>query len=260
MLKLVYEALDRQRRPLRQYNFLVFPRSKVVFARIPGAPFRAMLPVLAEWAGVPTGSLKNAEECDQISALWNGDMEPRTARQLKRLYPDFPVIAVVQTPEERLAACYKDVVLSDDPLPAFFAEKRFSKHMSPGEFALKICTLSDLGADNRVRSQHSILSYRGRFMPDAVVPLDDLPGAWPGLRANLDLPQKMQAGPGSAQPSIPADTDSTLLTAFREPHVEQAIRRKYKLDLATFFSRQNDNRSKGARRLNASARLASSQL
>jgi len=260
MLKLVYEALDRQKRPLRQYNFLVFPRSKVAFARIPGAPFRAMIPVLAEWAGVSPERLKGAAECDQLAALWNGEMEPRTARQLKRLYSDFPVFAVVQTPEERLASCYEDVCLSSDPLPAFFAEKRFSKQMTTGEFALKICALTDLGADNRIRSQHAILSHRGRFVPDVVVTLDDLASAWPGLRAELNLARQNSASHTFAHPTVQPSYDDNVLAALREPHVERAINRRYKLDQAKFFGRINDSRSDGPRRLDAAPRLASSQL
>ncbi|GGB54375.1 hypothetical protein GCM10011316_28030 [Roseibium aquae] len=235
MLSLVYDALDRQKRPLRHYNFLVFPKAGVAFARIPGAPFRAMLPVLADLADVGSCAAAASADCDKVTALWNGNMEPRTARQLKRLYPDFPVFAVVQSPVERMCSVYQDLFLGPDPLPAFFAEKRFSKQMTPAEFAARVCALPDLRADNRIRTQMAILSYRGRFIPDLVLKLDDLTKEWPQKAKDLQSNGQPLAEKISARPQTQPRPDPELLDIFSSRALQAPIQRRYRADLISFF-------------------------
>ncbi|MBO6757122.1 MAG: hypothetical protein JJ902_12405 [Roseibium sp.] len=246
MLSVVYEVLDRQKRPLRNHHYLAFPKAGLAFAKIPGAPFEAMRPVLEQLGGID-GTRHDALAADARGAhVWHGDTALLTARELKRRHPDFPVFTVIQSPAERLARCYEVLIQGPEPLPAFFAERRFDKSMPLAKFVEQVAVIPDMRADNLVRSQTAILSYRGRLVPDLVLEINRLEADWWRLE---DLVQDRSGRTIISGPqAVPVPSPSTL-ARLQADDMTAAIARRYKADLARFFSvgRRTDERIQKSR-------------
>ncbi|WP_417670491.1 hypothetical protein [Roseibium sp.] len=166
MLRVLYQSIDRHRRPLRDHHYLAFPKFGIAYARVPGAPYQAVAPLIDHLSTADTNAFRTAASTAR-SCAWSGTMDLLTARELKRRHPEFPVFTVVQSPGERIASAYQTVIEdADSLLPTYFSENQFDKDMSLLEFIDRACLSRDMSADNLLRSQASILKYRGQLVPD----------------------------------------------------------------------------------------------
>ena len=240
MLLALYNAFDRRRRPLRNHHFMVFPKAQLVYARVPGAPTTAVRPVLEILSGqsVKAGATP-VPDTDELP-LWEGDVELLTARELSKRYPDFPVFTVVQTPFARIAACYEDLILSDAPLPAFFVENHFWKSMPLDQFLERAVETSDLQADNFLRSQASILSYKGALVPTLVLDLDRLSADWSKLRSLAQRQSGLDIGNGPA--AVAVSYEKTLEAVENAP-LSRLLLKRYRKDYRFFFDPSNHSKA-----------------
>ncbi|MTH95426.1 hypothetical protein [Roseibium sp. RKSG952] len=172
MFGAVYNLLDKKRRPLRHHTFMVFPEIGIAYGRIPGDPFLMALPIITALKGGRSVRAKHAFNCASASEVWQSDVELLTAREYVRKYPGMPTFSFIQSPLARIVSCYENVILGDMALPAYFEEKRFVKSMPIAAFAAKVAALPDLHADNLIRSQTAILSYRNKIIPDLLIDID----------------------------------------------------------------------------------------
>lgn len=231
MLQAVYNAYDKRKRPLRNHNFLVFPEFKLSFGWIAGGPFKTAMPLIAALAGQKTSS--NATAKLRLPD-WAADVELVTSRELAKRYCDFTVFAFVQHPLHRLVCCYRDLILGDGPLPAYFDQQRFSKDMPIAAFAARVASLPDLRTDNLIRSQASLLSHKHRLITDVLVDVDcpsvglsRIAGRIGGRFVDMIAPINYSA------------THQMLLGELRRSGAEPLVLKRYSRDLDLLADRQN---------------------
>ncbi|MEJ8476014.1 sulfotransferase family 2 domain-containing protein [Roseibium algae] len=246
MLKALYSVYDRRRRPLRDHHYMVFASIGIAYARVPGDSFKAISKLICRLAGTSSVDLGNTTE-PLNSDAWNSDMELLTARELKRRHPDFIVFTVVQPPEERVASAYNTIIQSQDPLPAYFEANQFSKSMSLESFTSRIAGLSDTVADNLLRSQASILSYRSNIVPGMVVELSELRRSPEHLLNYLrehtgkDHMSRKQTHKELNLDNIKFDVpgpDQHHLQTLASLPMQDLLRQRYQMDYRLFFSAQ----------------------
>ncbi|WP_153769317.1 hypothetical protein [Labrenzia sp. CE80] len=236
MLNTLYSVYDRQRRPLRDHHFMVFPDVGLAYARIPGDPYRAVTGILDRLV-VGSGSSGTAADDAQGIDSWVGDIEILTARQLKRRFPNLCTFAVVQSPAERILSAYQSLIEGDTSLPTYFDLNRFDKSMSLVDFVSHVAAIGDMGTDNLLRSQAAILSHRSRLVPDIVVDLASLAHTPATLLDQL-----------SDRATSPIDlTNIEFDVPGRDPEhweimqglaVRAALKQRYKKDYRMFFEEQ----------------------
>lgn len=192
----------------------------------------AVRPVLEILSGRGDKSTTTPEIYAEEQLLWEGDVELLTARELKRRYPGFPVFTVVQTPFARVAACYEDLILSDAPLPAFFVENHFQKSMPLDKFLELVVETSDLQADNFLRSQASILSYKGALVPTLVLDFDKLSAGWIELRSLAKQQSGFDIGD---EPIATAASYEKTLKAIEDTPLSGRLLKRYRKDYRLFF-------------------------
>ncbi len=247
MLHALYTAYDRRRRPLREHHYMVFPDAGLAYARVPGDPVRAMSPLISRLAECTVGT--STSNLKQVTRdVWNGDTELLTARELKRRHPDFFVFAVVQSPIERVASTYRSVIEEKGDLPTYFRLNQFTKDMSIGEFVSQLSAHGDMGADNLLRSQSAILSYRSALVPDLIIDLESLLRNPDGLLKPLAHHSRHRLDLGDM--TFPAqDANGEHLTILRrQPHRDQ-IRQRYQNDYRLFFKENESSPAAPGKRM-----------
>lgn len=239
MLNRVYSILDKRIRPLRNHVYLAFPKHNIAYVRIAEPAFQMLRPVLHRLAGTEP-LLPACEDDSQLldgteRLLFHGDVELLTARELKRRYPHMKVVAWVQDPLHRLAYCYDKVILKSETLPAYYAERHFSKSMTVREFVGQVATISDLEADNLFRSQSAFLSYKGTLTADLVLRIEDFETALAQFLDHGALgPLPVPAAPYRPTDFVCAET----LQALEDPTLATHLRLRYRGDYDAFYSRE----------------------
>ncbi|MBD8878784.1 sulfotransferase family 2 domain-containing protein [Roseibium polysiphoniae] len=238
MLNTLYSVYDRQRRPLRDHHFMVFPDVGLAYARIPGDPYRAVTGILNRLVAGSTPEGTSDDSAQGIDS-WVGDIEIVTARQLKRRFPDFCTFAVVQSPAERILSAYQCLIEGDTSLPTYFDLNRFDKSMSLLDFVSHVAAIGDMGTDNLLRSQSAILSHRSKLVPDIVVDLASLAHT-PG--ALLDQLSDRATSPidlTNVEIDVP-DHDPENWEIMQGLAVRAALKQRYKKDYRMFFEEQTE--------------------
>lgn len=233
MLHALYTAYDRRRRPLREHHYMVFPDAGLAYARVPGDPVHAMSPLISRLAELSVGtSNPGSQPADR--AVWNGDTELLTARELKRRHPDFFVFAIVQSPIERVASTYRTIIEAKGALPTYFRLNQFTKDMSIGQFVAHLSAHGDMGADNLLRSQAAILSYRSALVPNLIIDLKSLsqdPGRLLGA-----LAQHSKIKIAFEDLTFPAqEANSEHVAILHRQPLRDHIRQRYQHDYRLFF-------------------------
>lgn len=208
---------------------MVFPEASVIYARVPGAASRSILPVLKRLCGHPAAA-EPTPTCDDVG-LWDGNVELLNARELRHRFAELPIFTVVQDPLARIADCYETVIQGTAPLPAFFEANGFAKSMPLEDFLAKTADLSDLPADNMLRSQASILSFKGELLPTLVLDMAHFTDRWKKLRTLIE--QQSGIDIGANCPGKEADNPYRA-TIERSPHVGR-LKKRYRKDYQLFF-------------------------
>lgn len=239
MLNRVYSIFDKRIRPLRNHVYLAFPKHNIAYARVAEPAFQMLRPVLHRLAGtealLPARQRATREVAGTERLLFHGDVELLTARELKRRHPDMKVVAWVQDPAHRLAYCFERVIQTDEPLPAYYAERHFTKDMTPEAFVGQIAAISDLEADNLFRSQSASLTYKGLLTADLVFKLEEFEQSVATFFRESAL-----GGPTlSPAPYLPSNfVSGRTLKAFADNGLIRKLRRRYRSDYTLFYSRE----------------------
>jgi hypothetical protein len=142
------------------------------------------------------------------------------------------VAAWVQDPMHRLAYCYEKVILSSDPLPAYYEERQFSQDMTPQQFVAHVASISDLEADNLFRSQTAALTYKGVLTADLVLQLEDFDRSFAKFLSESSLRLRSK---DRVSYHVGNFVSRETLQSFTEDRLVQQLRRRYKTDYDLFY-------------------------
>ncbi len=253
MLKTVYNAYDRTRRPLREHHYIAFPALGIAYGRI---PFAEPVSIHKTLAKLGAEIQRNADPLLSQSQNktpppgcgvsgetqgWGDGAELLTARQLQRRYPDIFVFAVVRNPIDRLMACYFANIKTRPSVSASYQRRGFHPQMTFEEFVFRASSISDLRAENHFRSQTSILTHKKALVPTLILRFEQISSEWEKLRAAIQRASKHDIGPYS-EAVKPEDAVSQALSAPTssaravDRRVITMIQRRYRDDLQHFYA------------------------
>lgn len=140
----------------------------------------------------------------------------------------------VRHPVARLYSCWNNKVVENEELGAQFLRMGITQNMDFDDFAACVAATPDHQADIHVRSQASILTWRGRVVPSFVGRVESVEADWETVRSSVAdrtgvdmgalLKRNVRVGAGLEV----ADTIA--------PKTQDLIRRRYAEDFRLFYA------------------------
>ncbi|MBC2859623.1 sulfotransferase family 2 domain-containing protein [Stappia sp. 28M-7] len=261
MLKAIFHAYLRRRRPLRDHNFLVLPHLGLAYGRCPNSASEdirhALLHLTSnteqdpfEDDGFDDGFDDEFEDdgCEDgchdaqagdasayatgTLASWADGLNLLSGRQLVRRHPGALVFSVVRDPLTRLAACFHRMRTETAPPPG--ADRAFRPGDDFAGFVARVCAMPDWKSPNAYRSQTAILTHKARLLPSRVLRHETGEADWQDLRSELSQACGVDIGPlpGIRDPHAGA---IAALVAEIEPALRLSVRRRYAADYRNFY-------------------------
>lgn len=232
MLKSIYTALDRSRRPLRDRHCVLVAEKDIAIIRIPHAASMLLRHPL-EYLTSSNEGTPTARSSKNLGGWIDGTQLISLRELLHRPTPVFS-FAIIRHPGHRLAACYRRQIEERDTVSDVWKLRGFRGDMNFEEFVQRACMIGDTRADNHTRSQTSLLSRKGAVISAQLVRAERLATDWEGLRSLLAKMELADIGPC---PEI--DKGSVLEDAMRYdalPLVEKRrIHCRYSADFQQFY-------------------------
>jgi len=227
---------------MHDHHYLVIPEVGLAYGRCPNAATdgirRALLKLTRQY---PTG-LDNPDHATAPEpryatgtlTTWADGLVLLSARQLTRRYPDAIVFAAVRDPIARLAACYIRDLDRGHAIPPSGVYLGLQPGMSFTAFAARVCAIPDERSSNAYRSQASILTHKGRMLPDHVVRHENRIEDWARLRTRVERCCSVDIGP-LAPPQDAEEREIAEVVATLDPTLTNALRHRYRRDFALFY-------------------------
>ena len=250
VFRAIRKAYERRRRPMYEHHYLVIADIGLAYGRCPNAANtgirRSLLSLTQRFpqdtsgtAHIPAPGCTGSYVTGTL-ANWADGLELLSARQLTRLYSDIFVFAAVRDPVSRLAACYLRDLDGGRSIPASGVYYGFRPNMSFAAFAARVCDIPDEKSSNGYRSQASILTRKGRLVPDFIVRHEHAEHDWPILRTTIERHCRVDIGPLNTRDEEEETQIKDLVTQL-DPAIVYALKQRYRKDLELFYS--NDSAS-----------------
>ncbi|MEJ1161970.1 sulfotransferase family 2 domain-containing protein [Prosthecomicrobium sp. N25] len=185
--------------PGREAHFVVVPRLRLVYARVPKVANTAVRSLLADHVDRTAGPAPPPNK----DSFWRGDgaVDGRIVSGAEVLgrYGDHLCFTIVRDPFDRLVSCWSDMIARPAAILPNLDRLGFRRGMEFGDFVERVARIPDRAADLHFRSQASIVSARGRVVPSLVGRMETIGTDWERVRAAVlertgtdlgSLPQK----------------------------------------------------------------------
>ncbi|MXN64551.1 hypothetical protein GR183_06510 [Stappia sp. GBMRC 2046] len=232
MLKSIYIALDRSRRPLRDRYCALVAEKDIALIRIPHAA--SMLQRHPLEYLVNGNDDRSPPASTRSKNGWIDGTQLVSPRELINRRNPALAFAIIRHPGHRLAACYRRQILERDTISDAWMLRGFRIDMSFHEFVRRACIIGDTRADNHTRSQTSLLSHKGNMLSAKLLRAEHLADDWENLRAALSRSRFSDVGPCPDIDEEKAFEDASLYDAL--PQVEKhRIGTRYFDDFQRFY-------------------------
>jgi dermatan 4-sulfotransferase 1 len=225
--------------PGRDAHFVVVPRLKLVYGRVPKVANTAIRSVLAGHVDLVEGT----ELPSNRDRFWQGegalDGKLVSAAAVRERYADHLVFTVVRDPFDRLVSCWSDMIAAPKIFLPNLARLGFAPGMDFATFVDRVVRIPDRAADLHFRSQASLVTARGTLVPTIVGRFESLPADWARVRAEVarrsgtdlgDLPEK----------NVRRRDRSDVRRLFDDPRLVARVRARYADDFRLFYPSRSD--------------------
>ena len=232
MLKTIYAAFDRNRRPLRDRHCVLLAERDIAFIRIPHAASMLARHPLDHLISGSDG--RSAPDPTTSRLGWIEGTRLVSPRELLlRPDPAF-TFAIIRHPGHRLAACYRKQIEERDAVSDAWMLRGFRSGMGFQEFVQRACSIGDTRADNHTRSQTALLSHKGNMLAARLLRAERLAADWEALRAELFGARLADIGPCPDIDEATTLEDASQYDAL--PRLEKRrIRSRYAADFQSFY-------------------------
>ncbi len=206
---------------------------KVAYARVPKAANTSIKIALSEALGLaplPGSPRATDEYWREVAPDMVGFVTPK-AFASRPQYEGYFCFAVTRDPISRVVSCYKNKIIKNDTMTSSLQAAGFRLNMSFPEFVEVLAGTQDDACNIHLRSQYTMLCYKGRVLPDLVIVQEELGTRWEELRdiinerTGADLPQLTVR-------NSTADIDGKIALDSR---LEDLIRKRYSEDYRLLF-------------------------
>ncbi len=229
------DTLIRTLRPDRARVYLVLKPHNLAYARVPKAAnssIKLSLHDLLMGERQAVGNVNTDRFWRAFDPALAGMMN---AAELARGHPDAFVFTFTRNPFSRVVSCYYDkLVLRPKALSSFFARNGFTPDMSFAAFLDKAMPFSDTRIDKHLESQTSILSHKGRIVPEFVGRVETIADDWRRLRRTL----RARGGPelgGLRDLHNTRGRRPPTPELFTDPGLVRLVRDRYAADFKHFY-------------------------
>lgn len=227
------DDLAERLRPGRNAHFVVVPRLKLVYGRVPKVANTAIRGLLAEHVEVLPGAPPPNKD-----GFWAGagtrDAAIVSGAAVLDRYADHFVFTVVRHPYDRLVSCWSDMVRAPKVFLPNMARLGFRPGMTFAEFLDRVEATPDGRADLHFRSQAALLCARGRLVPGFVGRYDRLDEDWQRIRAEVADRAGTDLGP-LPKKNVRREDRTDVLDHFADPGLVALVRRRFAEDFRLFF-------------------------
>ncbi len=208
-------------------DILVIHPWKVAYVRVPKAANSSIKESLADALGLPQvkGLPRTKDqfwqEIDQESVQLISTKRYATQRRYRRYF----CFSVTREPISRVISCYKNKIVRNASLQESMIRDGFKLGMTFPEFVETLAKTTDMRVNVHLRSQHTMLCYEGKVLPDLIVPMHELASGWNKIReevqkaAGVELPQ-LDVHNSTAELKDTIEVDARLEALIRERYAE----------------------------------------
>jgi dermatan 4-sulfotransferase 1 len=215
------------RRAARQQHVILVHPWRLAFFRVPKAANTSIKEALATALKLPRIERVRVSQDRYWRIVAPEKVEMITPRQFSVGYhcAGYWPFAVVREPVARVVSCYKSKIVKPRRLPPAFAKRGFHQDMTVDAFVRRVYELSDSKADDHLRSQSSVLTWKGSVLPELVVPMEDLSVRWPEVcervkrLAGVEL-SKLARRNSTGNMSIKVSPSSASIELIRQRYAE----------------------------------------
>lgn len=232
------ESLASRFRPARDAHFVLVPRLKVIYGRVPKVANTAIRGVLAQHVDLIPGAPPSNKD-----RFWEGegasDAALLTGAAVLAGYSDHFVFTVVRNPFDRLVSCWSDMIRAPRVFLPNLERLGFRPGMDFPEFLRHAVAIPDRRADLHVRSQASLLTARGRLVPSFVGRYDRLDQDWETVRREVAARTGTDIGILPKKNVRREDRDD-VPRLFEDPGLVDLVLERYAEDFRLFFPDQRE--------------------
>jgi hypothetical protein len=238
LMRLVDDALDRLR-PDRDRHFVVVPRLKLVYGRIPKVANTAIRGVLAAHLDLKPGVDLPANK----DRFWDGegahDAALVSGRTVLARYQDHLSFTIVRNPFDRAVSCWSNMVGKPKVFLPSFERLGFRPGQDFATFLDRIADIPDRRSDLHFRSQASMLTVDGRVVPRFVGRYERLDEDWAHVRAEVAALTGIDLG-DLPKVNVRRRDRSDVLALFADRRLVELVLARYADDFRLFYPDQRE--------------------
>ncbi|WP_456389769.1 sulfotransferase family 2 domain-containing protein [Profundibacter sp.] len=219
--------------PLSQRHVIYFPEAKIAYFRVPKAANSSTRTLLAQTFGMTVqDGVRPAMDFFWID---RSEATSLTLNQFCKLRKNTDIwsFSFVRHPVTRLYSCWNNKVLENSTLSPSFLKMGITSGMKFADFVARVAKQTDKNSDIHVRSMSSILTAKGKLLPDFIGRVETIDTDWEVIRAEILRRSGIEAGP-MLRRNMRGKTDLSIVDSLTNTTLKQ-IETRYSEDYERFY-------------------------
>ena len=233
MLSRIARVTSRRLSPLAKRHVIWFPKPKIAYFRVPKAANSSTRTLLAQTYGMTVkDGLRPGNDLFWVDRHEACSLTLGQFNKLRKT-TDLWSFSIVRHPVTRLYSCWNNKVQENPTLSPSFLKMGVTSGMDFATFVARVAAGSDANSDIHVQSMSSILTSRGRLLPDFIGRVETIDTDWEVVRDEIKRRSGITAGP-MLRRNVRGKTDLSIVDSLAKSTLKQ-IEARYSEDYERFY-------------------------